>query len=356
MNVLHILNKFKVLIVDDSAINLNILSEALCSYYDISIAKNGKKALDLISQSMPDLILLDIQMPEMDGYKVCRILKNNPRTSDISIIFITSMGKAEDEEKGLALGAVDFITKPFNVNLVKARIDIHLELKLHRNKLEDLVEKRTKQLELAQEAVIMSLVSLAEFRNMETGLHIKRTQYYVQLLAEKLRNRREYTKINNHLLIKLLYKSAPLHDIGKVGIPDSILLKPKKLSFEERELMKTHVVKGVQAIESAEKIIGKISFLRYAKEIILTHHERWDGTGYPNRLQGKQIPITGRIMAVADVYDALTTKRVYKDKISHKEAMKVIIEEKGRHFAPEVVDALLELQNDFLKIRKNFPG
>jgi putative two-component system response regulator len=259
-----------------------------------------------------------------------------------------------DEQKGLDLGAVDYITKPFQPGLVKARVRNQLELKRHRDHLEVLVKERTAELELTQEVTIESMATLAEYRDPETGGHIKRTQRYVKALAERLMDNPKFSDVLNNKTIEMLYKSAPLHDIGKVGVQDSILLKPGKLTDEEFDEMKKHTTFGKDAIHAAGERLGPESFLKYAEEIAYTHQEKWDGSGYPQGLKGEEIPLSGRLMAVADVYDALISKRVYKPPFPHKKAVAIIEEGKGQHFDPDMTDAFLDLEEEFRQIAIEF--
>lgn len=265
-------------------------------------------------------------------------------------MFVTALSSAEDETRGLTIGGADYITKPFNPELVKARVRSHLELKQHKDRLEDMVQERTRELALTQEITIRTLAALAETRDPETGEHIQRTQHYVKTLAIRLKSHPRFARELSDEAIDLLYKSAPLHDIGKVGIPDHILLKPGKLTPEEFNEMKKHCVYGWNAIRTALRQLGNNSFLRYAGEIAFTHHEKWDGSGYPRGLKGEDIPISGRLMALADVYDALTTARVYKPPFPHEKAMEIIRESSGSHFDPAVVAAFLDVADEFQAI------
>ncbi|MGE4297787.1 MAG: two-component system response regulator [Desulfovibrionaceae bacterium] len=348
--------KFKILIVDDTAENIHILMEALKTDYAIVAATNGEKALRLaLSDPSPDIILLDIMMPGIDGYEVCRRLKQDVRTKHVPVVFITALTDEEDEAKGLALGAVDFITKPFRPSLVKMRVHNHLELKNHRDHLEAMVRERTRELALTQEVTIEAMASLAETRDPETGGHIKRTQNYVRLLAQNLRQLPDYAPLlDSDKTIEMLYLSAPLHDIGKVGVPDAILLKPGKLAADEYEQMKKHTIYGRDAILIAQAKLGDSSFLHHAAEIAYTHHEKWDGTGYPNGLAGDAIPVSGRLMAIADVYDALISKRVYKPPFPHTKAVRIIAEGRGTHFDPAMVDAFLGIEGQFRLVALQF--
>lgn len=347
--------RLKILIVDDVPENIDILMEALKAEYKIVAATCGEKALQLAaSKNPPDLILLDIMMPGIDGYEVCQKLKQNEVTRGIPVIFVTAMGEIQDEAKGLEMGAIDYIMKPISPSLVKTRVRNHLELKSSRDQLEMQVKRRTEELALTQEVTIHSIASLAETRDPETGGHIRRTQNYVRVLAEYLSKK---TKFENYLTkktIELLYKSAPLHDIGKVGVKDSILLKPGKLTSEEFEEMKKHTIYGRDALLTAEVKLGSNSFLRFAHEIAYTHHEKWNGTGYPQGLKGDDIPISGRLMALADVYDALISKRIYKPAFPHEKAVEIIKSDSGTHFDPEIVEAFLALEDEFHQIAQRF--
>jgi putative two-component system response regulator len=296
------------------------------------------------------VILLDIMMPDMDGYEVCRQLKAVASTQHIPVIFLTAMADAEDEAQGLSLGAVDYITKPINPELVRARVRNHLELKQYRDSLEELVKERTRELQLTQAVMIESLATLAEYRDPETGGHIKRTQNYVKALAVHLKDHPRFRDLLDEEAIELLYLSAPLHDVGKVGVRDSILLKPGRLDDEEFELMKQHTLFGEEALRLTEQKLGRSTFLRHAREVAGSHQEKWDGSGYPRGLKGDAIPLSGRLMALADVYDALISKRVYKPPMPHDEAVRIILDGKGRHFDPDVVDAFTELQAVFRNI------
>jgi len=345
----------KILLVDDNTTNLQLLHETLDGLgYKLLIAKNGKTALAIAQKAGPSLILLDIMMPEMDGYEVCRRLKADKKTAHIPIIFITAMVDDEDEAKGLVLGAVDYITKPINPELVRARVHNHLELKRHQDNLEKLVAERTRRLALTQAVTIESLATLAEYRDPETGGHIKRTQNYVKALAVHLKDHQRFRSELNDDVIELLYLSAPLHDLGKVGVRDNVLLKPGRLTDDEFEEMKKHTIYGEEALRISEQKLGQDSFLQYARAIAYTHQEKWDGSGYPQGLRGDEIPTPGRLMALADVYDALISKRVYKPPFPHEKAVEIIVEGKGKHFDPDIVDAFLELEDTFRNIALTF--
>lgn len=345
----------KVLLVDDNTTNLQLLHETLDGQgYKLLIAKNGQTALSIAQKARPALILLDIMMPEIDGYEVCRRLKEDDHTAQIPVIFITALADDEDEAKGLRMGAVDYITKPINPELIRARVHNHLELKRHRDSLEQLVAERTRRLALTQAVTIESLATLAEYRDPETGGHIKRTQNYIKALALHLKDHPRYRAELNDEIIDLLYLSAPLHDLGKVGVRDNVLLKAGRLTDEEFEEMKKHTVYGEEALRITEQKLGGDSFLHYAREIAYTHQEKWDGSGYPQGLKGEEIPLPGRLMALADVYDALISKRVYKPPFPHEKAVQIIVEGRDNHFDPDLVDAFLELEDTFRNIALTF--
>jgi putative two-component system response regulator len=360
---LDFVEKATVLVVDDTPDNLSLMSGLLKDDYKVKVANNGEKALKIAqSENPPDLILLDIMMPGMDGYEVCQHLKANPATRDIPVIFLTAKVEVEDEKRGLELGAVDYLTKPVSPPIVMARVKNHLALKAHADFLrcksdflELEVSRRTREVMAIQDVTILAMASLAETRDSDTGNHIRRTQFYVKALAEKLRGNQRFGVQLSDAYINILFKSAPLHDIGKVGIPDRILLKPGRFEPFEFEIMKTHTTLGRDAIEHAEEQLGmSVEFLQMAKEIAYSHQEKWDGSGYPEGLAGAEIPLSARLMAVADVYDALISRRVYKEGMPHEKAVGIIIEGKGSHFDPDMVDAFVELQEEFRAIAQRF--
>jgi putative two-component system response regulator len=350
--------KTTILVVDDTSSNIMLLSSLLKENYRVKVATNGEKAISIVQANPPNLILLDIMMPGIDGYETCRRIKSDPKYCDIPIIFLTAKSDEADESKGLELGAVDYIIKPINPLILFSRIKTQLLLKQAKDLLKDNneylekeVKRRTKEIELIQEVSIAAMASLAETRDSETGKHIQRTQLYVREIALELKNNVLFKEYLTDEKIRLIVKSTPLHDIGKVGIPDNILLKPGRLTGEEFEIMKTHTLIGKESIERAESLIDKSeTYLKYAKEIIHFHHEKWDGTGYPEKISGYEIPLPARIMAVADVYDALVTKRVYKEAFSHEMAVNIIKEDSGKHFDPIVVEAFLKLEKKFKEI------
>ncbi|MBF0377859.1 MAG: two-component system response regulator [Desulfamplus sp.] len=339
--------KSKILVVDDNEFNIHLIASILKDKYTLNVAMNGKDALKSVQQDKPDIILLDVMMPVMDGYEVCRELKINSNTKDIPVIFLTALSEEEDEMRGLDLGAVDYIVKPINPKLVEKRISNHLALKYHRDNLELMVAERTRMLTLTQDVTIESLGNLAEYRDQETGGHIKRTKNYVKSLALNINSNQRFKAVLTKDYIDLLTKSAPLHDIGKVGVPDSILLKPGRLTDEEFEEMKKHTIYGRDIIAASEKSLGEESFLTLAREIAYTHHEKWDGSGYPEGTKGDEIPLSGRIMAIADVYDALISKRVYKSPFHHAKALEIIAKGSGTHFDPDIANTFIEHENEF---------
>ena len=354
-----------VLVVDDTPENISVISALLNDSYKVKIATSGARGLSIArSDAPPDLILLDIMMPEMDGYQVCSRLKADAGTADIPVIFLTAKSEIEDETRGLDLGAMDYITKPISPPILLARVRNHLELKTARDLLRDRnlfleqeVCKRTREVAAVQDVTIHAMASLAETRDNETGKHLRRTQWYLKLLAEKVRRHPRFrAELDCDKTIDLLFKSAPLHDIGKVGIPDAILLKPGRLEAWEFEIMKRHAVLGRDAIVAAQESLElELPFLTYAKEIAYSHQEKWDGSGYPQGLAGEAIPLSARLMALADVYDALISCRVYKPAMPHDLAVEIIRKGRGTHFDPDLADAFLEMSGEFQAIADRYP-
>ncbi|GAB6146556.1 response regulator [Desulfocicer niacini] len=355
-------SKETILAVDDTPTNIDTVKAVLSEKYLIQAAVDGKTALKIIQKKKPDLILLDIMMPGMDGYEVCQRIKADPANENIPIIFLTARDEVEDETKGLSLGAVDYITKPISPSILQVRIKNHLLLKASRDFLKrqnEILEKkvieRTQQMEELQDVSMVAMGALAESRDPETGNHIRRTQHYVKLLATLLQNHPRFKAFLTPTVITSLFKSAPLHDIGKVGIPDHILLKPGKLTEDEFHIMKRHATYGANAISAAETKISRAEpFLIFAKEIASSHHEKWDGSGYPLKLKGDEIPTSARLMAVADVYDALISRRVYKPPFSHETSVAIIKEGEGSHFDPDMVDIFLENSDQFNTIAQQY--
>ncbi|WP_160690424.1 two-component system response regulator [Clostridium sp. C2-6-12] len=355
------LSDCNILIVDDTNFNIKILEDTLKSDYKISVALDGKSALKFMEEVIPDIILLDIMMPEMDGFEVFSKIKEDIRLKDIPVVFLSAVTDINSKAKAFEMGAVDYITKPFEVTEVRARVKTHLSLQLAQKELtmqnEILnfkVEERTREIALTQEATLETIANLAEYRDPETGGHINRTKGYIKVLAERLKEHPKYKDIINDTVIRIYYKACPLHDIGKIGIRDEILLKPGKLTPSEFEEMKHHTTIGYETLKMAANQLGENSFLTYAMEFALHHHEKWDGTGYPDGLKGEEIPISCRLMAIADVYDALISKRIYKPAFSHNKSVSIILEGNGTHFDPELIEIFIELNEEFRKIAIQF--
>jgi putative two-component system response regulator len=330
-----------VLIVDDTPQNISLLNAALMEEYTIRVATSGQQAID-ICRSMPiDIILLDVMMPEMDGFETCRRLKEDPQTSFIPVIFVTARGEVKDESMGFDCGAVDYITKPIRSAIVRARVHTHLAMFNQNHALELLVQERTAELNKTRLEILHRLGSAGEYRDNETGLHVIRVSSYGRIIAMGLGLPKSEAE--------LLYNAATLHDTGKIGIPDSILFKPGKLDEEEWKVIRTHC-------EIGHKIIGDhtSSLLKTAASIALTHHERWDGTGYPQNLKGKNIPLFGRIVAIADVFDALTGVRPYKRAWPVAEAVEEIVRCREKHFDPKIVDVFLSSIPEITAVQQQF--
>lgn len=318
-----------ILVVDDEPTNLRVLNQILNDSYKLIFAKSGQEALRLIEKEAPNLILLDVMMPGMTGYEVCEYLKQKSQFKSIPIIFITALNDPEDEAKGLTLGAVDYISKPVSPAVVKARVKTHLSLV-------DADELRSTRLQ-----VIQRLGRASEYKDNETGMHIMRMSHYSKIIALAYGFSVEDADD--------LFNAAPMHDIGKIGIPDSIMLKPGKLTHEEFVVMKNHPVIGAEILGDSDS-----ELIALAKLVSLTHHEKWDGTGYPNQLKGEDIPIEGRIVALADVFDALTSVRPYKDAWTVEAAMELINKEKGKHFDPHLVEIFEPLLEQILEIKERW--
>lgn len=334
----------KILVVDDTKTNIEVLEGVLSTQYDVFVALNGKKALFLAEKIHPDIVLLDVMMPEMDGYETLRQMRMNDKLKDIPVFFLTAKSDSQSEQIGLDLGAVDYIAKPFTPQLVLLRIKNQLEYKRQRDHLNEMVAERTADLRKTMKVMLTSLGSLAEYRDPETGEHIKRTQLIVQLLAERLLENPRFNKyIKSPEYVDYYATAAPLHDIGKVGIHDEILRKPGKLTDEERTTMMAHPQMGYDVLLEATNELNDSPMVRIAADMALGHHERWDGNGYPNHLKGDEIPIGARMMAVADVYDALVSRRPYKEPFTHEVAVQEIIKGRGTQFDPDVVDAFLSI-------------
>lgn len=336
------MDKQTILVVDDLPDNIAVLRGVLQHNYKIKAALNGQQALTIASSAnKPDIILLDVMMPEMDGHQVCLALKENPVTAKIPVIFITAKDQVEDETQGLALGAVDYISKPINPAIVLARVQTHLALSNQQRELEKQVQQRTIELEDSRLEVIRRLGRAAEYKDNETGLHVIRMSWYARFLAEAMGANDDW--------VELLFKAAPMHDIGKIGIADSILLKPGKLDAEQWQEMQRHSQYGA-------KILGNNDHPLFvmAKEIALFHHEKWDGSGYPKGLKGEEIPLAARVVAITDVYDALTSERPYKKAWSEADALNLLQQEAGKHFDPALVPLFLQSMEKVRQIQQKY--
>jgi putative two-component system response regulator len=346
------------MIVDDTPVNLKLLDVLLRdSGYDVIAFSSGTDAIEGAKLSPPDIFLLDVSMPEIDGFEVCRRLKKEKALRDIPVLFISALAEAEDKIKAFDAGGVDYITKPFHVAEVKARVGTHLamqsmraELYRHNRNLEKMVEEKVREVYDSQLSTIIALAKLAEHRDNDTGRHLERVQLYTRILAEELRGQPGFDRPIDEQFIVNLYHAAPLHDIGKVSIPDAILLKPGPLSPDEFLVMKTHAAVGADTLQAVWTRYRANEFLSLGVDVTRSHHERWDGTGYPDGLAGEDIPLAGRIMAVADVYDALRTERVYKPAFPHEEARKIILDGGGTQFDPAVVQAFRAIESEFERI------
>ncbi len=355
-----------ILIVDDVIINLQYAQHVLRDSFDTILASSGAEALQILENTTPDLVLLDIKMPDMDGYETIQRIKDNPNTAKIPVIFLTAETKTESELKGFELGALDYIHKPFSIPVMLSRINTQLELCSYRNNLEELVAKKTSALEHFQDVMSTCIAELIESRDGTTGFHIRNTTKYFTIFVNELSTREKYKNQFTEKYKTDLFRGASLHDIGKVGINDRVLRKPGTLNHDEFEYMKSHAKIGGVAFNNMLSRIKELSgddiipsgqdarntelgFLYAAKDMALYHHEKWDGTGYPDGLKGEQIPLSARILAIADVYDALTAKRPYKETFSHEKSMEIIIDGRGTFFDPELTDIFVELSDQLKK-------
>ena len=349
----------KILIVDDSPEAIVVLDNALSKHYKRQVALSGEKAIKLLeaSEELPDLILLNVMMPGMDGYEVCRYLKKDERLKEIPVIYLSALTGTKDKVKAFEQGGVDYIEKPFQLEEVRARVETHLklsyfqkELEAYNDNLKQMVEEKVKEISESQIATIFAMAKLAESRDNDTGDHLKRIQIFCWLIAEKLSIHSKYKDKINWDFIDILQKASPLHDIGKVGVRDVILLKPGKLTPEEFEEMKQHTSIGANTLREVYQKYPGNYFIKIGIEIAESHHEKWDGSGYPEGLCGNEIPLSARIMALADVYDALRSKRVYKHAYSNEKTREIIIQESGKHFDSLIVEIFLEFEQEFDKV------
>ncbi|MDR0196649.1 MAG: response regulator [Oscillospiraceae bacterium] len=351
--------KKTIFLVDDNVTNLNIGKDILAEKYNVVTIPSARKMFDMLVKIIPDLILLDIEMPELNGYETIKLLKSNDATSDIPVIFLTVLGDSSSELAGLTLGAVDYISKPFSPQLLAKRIEVHMTiesqkeaLKKYNENLLGMVHEKTKTVMDLQNAILRTIAELVECRDCATGGHIERTQNYLQILVDSLRGSGLYRNEIESWNIDFFVQSSQLHDVGKIGVKDNILNKPTKLTVEEFEEMKTHTTFGVDVIEKIQKSTVEDAFLEHAKIFAGTHHEKWDGSGYPNGLAGNAIPLQGRLMAIADVYDALISERPYKKAFTHEDAVRIISNGRGTHFDPVLVDVFLQNEQAFKEVAK----
>ena len=331
-------NKFSVLVVDDEPANIDILLGILSPYYNVKVAPSGAVALKIVQQFTPDLILLDIMMPEMDGFEVCKQLKTDRLLSQIPVIFVTALTQGESEEKGFKLGAVDYITKPVSPSITLARVKTHISLAHQMRITENLVAKRTEELSKSQQSAITMLATAGHYNDTDTGHHIWRMAAYSKCLAIAWGWSYEDAC--------LLAQAAPMHDTGKIGIPDAILKAPRRLINSEMEVMRTHAQIGHKILSQCDTPLFAL-----AAEIALCHHEKWNGTGYPEGLAGEDIPESARIVAIADVFDALTMKRPYKKAWSDDEAFEHLREGAGKHFDPKLVECFMSIKKEILETK-----
>jgi putative two-component system response regulator len=346
--------KALIILVDDNPANLRIGKNVLAEKYSVATAPSAEKMFSLLENNNPALILLDIDMPEMNGYEAIKILKSKPETKDVPVIFLTAKTESGDELEGLSLGAIDYITKPFQPPLLLKRIEVHLlveaqrrELQYFNKNLQKMVEEKTQNVMELQNALLKTMAELVECRDDITGGHIERTQRGIKILLDELEKSSTYRKETQGWDMDLLLQSCQLHDVGKISIDDNILKKPGKLSDEEFEQMKKHTVFGEQIIKKIETMAKESDFLKYAKIFAASHHEKWNGTGYPRGLKGNDIPLLGRIMAIADVYDALTSARPYKKAFTHEDAVRIITEGSGIQFDPALVEVFTRTTEQF---------
>jgi putative two-component system response regulator len=358
------LTKKTIIMVDDNLTNLTIGNNALGSQYNVITLNSGARLLKTLEKIIPDLILLDIDMPEMNGYETLTILKSKPGYTHIPVIFLTAKSDTSSELEGLSLGAIDYITKPFSPPLLLKRIELHLlvesqkreligkqqELMTFNENLQEMVNEKTKTVVELQNTILGTMADLVESRDNVTGGHIERTQSYLRILLEALWRGDFYWDEVSKWDIELLLQSAQLHDIGKISIDDSILRKPGKLTPEEFAKIKEHAEIGKRIIERIEISTSQQAFLEHARILAWTHHEKWDGTGYPNALKGEEIPLQGRLMAIADVYDALISDRPYKKAFPHDLAVEIIKNDSGTHFDPALVELFLSVADEFEQV------
>jgi putative two-component system response regulator len=346
--------KKTVFLVDDNVTNLTLGKNALSGHYNVFTLNSGPRLLKMLEKNIPDMILLDVDMPEMDGYEVIKALKSNGATAHIPVIFLTAKTDGESELEGLSLGAIDYIMKPFTPMLLLKRIEVHMlvesqkkELVEYNKNLEGMVEEKTKMVVELKNAILRTMAELVECRDDVTGGHIERTQNYLGILINALQKHGVYANEISNWDIGLVIQSAQLHDVGKIAIKDDILQKPGKLTPGEFEEIKAHTTFGEKVIDRIREKTTEQTFLDHARVLVSAHHEKWDGSGYPRGLKGTEIPLLGRLMAIVDVYDALVSERPYKKAFSHEEAAETILNGKGTHFDPALVDLFIKISDEF---------
>ena len=351
-------SKGKIMIVDDTVVNLELLQNLLQRRgYSIMAFPQGKLALKAALKSPPDMLLLDINMPEMDGFEVCSHFKSEPSLAKIPVLFISALEASRDKVRAFAAGGVDYVTKPFQIEELNARVDTHLkivrmqrELERYNHELEALVQEKVRDIEESHLSTILAMVKLTEYRDVGTGMHIERTRTLCRMLAAKLAEHPEYDGLLSPEYSETIYNAAPLHDVGKVGVPDGILLKPGRLTEDEWEVMKTHSEIGAETLREVRKKYVSNAFVNMGLEIARFHHEKWDGSGYPEGRKGEAIPLSARIMAVADVYDALRTRRPYKEPFSHEESFSILQKDSGSHFDPLLIEVFAQLEDEIKEL------
>jgi putative two-component system response regulator len=351
----------KLLIVDDSRTDSMLLCNMLKDY-ELLTAFDGVEALEVLDREKDiDIMILDLNMPRMNGFEVLETIQKNPQYHNVATLILTNYNEIDNEIRGLELGAVDYIRKPLNMRSLIKRIELHSNLKSiqkaleqHNFVLENAVQERTRELNLTRDVTIQALIGLLEIRDIESSNHTRRTQWMMKALCDHLCTVPPFNAILTDAYIAELFSTSPLHDIGKVGIPDCILLKPGKLTPEEFEIMKKHTTYGVDALKQAGHGSTTLSFIRTAIEIVGAHHEKFDGSGYPSGFSGKDIPLPGRLMAIVDVYDALVSQRVYKPAFPHQTALSIISGERGKQFDPDLADAFLEIEDQIQAITARF--
>lgn len=337
----------QILIADDMEENRVILQTILEDSYILEMAEDGQQAYEILQNGYrPALILSDVVMPRMDGYQFLAKVKAHPELKTIPVIFITATGQ---EDESLAAGAIDFIAKPFNPDIVKLRVANQIELSTYRESLEKMVVQKARELIANKEVFLETMATMIEYRNLESGEHIRRTKELTEILVKQLLNHPKYGYTLSQAHPSSISRAAALHDIGKIGIPDHILLKPGKLTPDEFKIIESHAVIGGEMVKTM-MLDDNDEYLQHCYDIARHHHERWDGKGYPDKLSGEQIPLSARIVALVDVYDALVSKRCYKNAMAHEQAMEIIKEEEGTHFDVEIVKALIDAEKQVKKL------